>query len=282
MLDEQAIRDRRTVYTFCLADIAKKKRAAQVLGRDVADLNRREWILLWARHVLQSFALTGEDCGSQWCPTEDDVKCAMRLADPGCVKCSCEQTIVNPIPPPPPCNIVANRSVRAAYDAVNFVQGLSLPILVISDQFDSQNLWSQNVGNIMQGNIPILVPEGNVIYAQVGGTYWIMTAGGIGAYFPLLNAVVVNGTTITISSEWPMVNAYLVNRTIKVEVLEVAGWRTVYEGLDNQGITQTYAAVNPTSIKVTYMLGTCTWGAYIGYVIGPGDHNFEDHNDDHY
>lgn len=101
MLDGQAIQQRRTAYALCIADAGECLRRARVHGRkaELQRLEERLWLLIWARHVLCSYKLNGETCEAQWCPTDEDALCAMRLADPGCVICACESPYADTTPP---------------------------------------------------------------------------------------------------------------------------------------------------------------------------------------
>lgn len=284
-MEAAAITSRRNAYAYCLAQLTTQRRKALSVKdeKKIAEITKRQHITLWALGILMAYTLPGETCEAQYCPTEDDVRCAIRLADPGCVKCKCEAPLPNPTPPPPPCNIEWGISVRFAWDAALFDPFLTSRVYVISDVNPIPgNPWGQHVGSVFQGTTRLTVPVGTIVYAQIGASFWVQTPDGPGAYFPLLDGAMAGPTTVQITSQWPSTNAYLSTRTIKVEVLENGVWREVYNGIDNQGTPQNYAADAPTSVRVTYTNGPCSYGPYVTQIGSPGDHNREDHNDDHY
>jgi hypothetical protein len=285
MLEAQLITDRRLAYANCAADAGDELRRKRPTSSnaELAALRRRLWLLLWAKHVMCAYVLEGEECHGQWQPTDEDVRCAMKVADPGCVKCGCSDP-PNPArttPPSPPCNIVRNVKVRRAVDASQWTAGLSdTKVYVVSNLSGVTNAWSPYVGHIVKGPLHHIVPEGWVVYAVVSANYWVQTPDGPGAYFPgvLLNGI--DATHIQVQSLWPNVNAYQ-GFTVKIEIETSGAWSTIYQGADPLGEAQTYAVADSTlvtSARITYVRGACSYGPYI--YSNPAAHDTGDSHDE--
>jgi hypothetical protein len=265
MLDAKAITSRRAVYAQCIADAGECLMKARSNGKEkeVAKLQDRIWLLMWAREILCNYALPGETPDAQLCSTDKDVRCAMRLADPGCVKCGCQGFVSNPIPAPPPCDIKYDIYVRDTVDASEYTPTVGLkPQLIISNVNSVTNEWSGHVGEVVQEPNFSTVPIGSVVYSQIGATFWIQTPAGIGAYFPGLTAEQVDSTHITVTSAWPNVNDYQ-GYNIVIEAMVNGVWVPLYSGTDNLVTPQTYDIEAPaTSVRYTYMTKDCKYGPY--------------------
>lgn len=268
------ITDRRLAYANCAAeagDLLRRKRPT-CSARELAALRQRLWLLLWAKDVMCAYVLDDEECQGQWKPTDDDARCAMRLADPCCVQCGCDNP-PNPAqttPPSPPCNIVQNFKVRRAVDASEYTAGLAnTKVYVVSNVQNVTNPWSPYVGYAVKGPLHHVVPTGWVAYAVVSASYWVQTPDGPGAYFPAAVALFTAGD-VQISSPWPTTNEYL-DRQVLIEVLVGSAWETAYSGSESElAGTITYTpSGTPTQIRTTYIIGTCTYGPYINAVAMP-------------
>lgn len=264
------ITDRRLAYANCAADagdLLRRKRPTCSTS-ELAALKKRLWLLLWAKHVMCAYVLDGEECQGQWKPTDDDARCAMRLADPCCVTCGCENP-PNPAqttPPGPPCNIVQNFKVRRAVDASEYTAGLAnTKVYVVSNVQNVTNAWSPYVGYAVKGPLHHVVPTGWIIYAVVSASYWIQTPDGPGAYFPGITVSGVDDTTVQVTSLWPNSNAYQ-DFTVKIEIRESDTWSTVYQGADPLATAQTYTVTDVMQVqdaRITYVRGTCSYGPYV-------------------
>lgn len=262
MISENSIRARISQYSRCMGRYTVSKYAARAVGNDQQEalMYHREKLMWWASEVLKAHVF-----GGQWCPTDDEVCCAVGIADPLCVKCACEP--VQTIPNLPPCYVTPDFTANFAVDANQESSAVPGSTYYIVSNVDGLTTgWGLRVGEIAVGNVFQLPTFGQITLVG-GGTYWLQTSTTPALYWPGIGATVVPDTSISIVSDYPMA-AYVLPRTIIIET-SVTGndpWVEIYNDTEAGLFTGLDISIDdtPTAIRITYVEGDCRYGPFAG------------------
>lgn len=252
------VQGRRTAYATCASrfSAAATQDAIYGDGKCAEVNNARATAYWWAQDVMVRTAVGRENCECQ-CVTQEFACEVISLMDPACVECACGDR-------PATCAITQNYTVYQAADAD---QQTVLPnvagrtTLILSNNNGSFNEWAQHVGEIATndgaGNFTYTVPSsGQIILDDSGNDYYIAFSGGVGPLYPVINGSLV-GTTLTLISEAPQVNA-IAGREIVIAVSEDGvTWTGIYNGLESALEDPLVVTVTgqPTEVRSFYIYG---------------------------
>lgn len=252
------VQGRRTAYATCAArfSAAATQDAIYGDGKCAEVNNARATAYWWAQDVMARTAVGRENCECQ-CVTQEFACEVISLMDPACVECACGDR-------PATCAITQNYTVYQAADAD---QQTVLPnvagrtTLILSNSNGSFNEWAQHVGEIATddgaGNFTYTVPSsGQIILDDSGNDYYVAFAGGAGPLYPVINGSLV-GTTLTLISESPQVNA-IAGREIVIAVSEDGvTWTGVYNGVESLLENPLVVTVSgqPAEVRSFYIYG---------------------------
>lgn len=260
-------------------------------NKAAADIAAERMVLLdWALEVLCAYPLGEVTCTGQWNSTDDDICCAIKLADPCCVGPGCGEAS----PPVQNCEPIITLEVLSAVD-VDQREAIELAgpsegdrYLVVSDSGGTGWTLNTHVEWVSGAWVSTPVINAQNFLALDTGLIWT-TRNGIepGLLFPTVTATFVGvpGTIYILQSDYPQVSLNM-NRTVMVEIMNGSdGWYLAYQGPETSigyPIPFNVTGLNMQNIRSTYTLGECSWEAGGGSIeppgcVFPGDHSCDDH-----
>lgn len=268
---DESLLKRRTAYACCIGNTAKAVRLARSRGRTelVAKLTEQQITLMWALGVLTAFPIGAETCNAQYIPDEDIVCCAIKMADPCCVKFGCAE----PTPPAPfDCTITPNHTAIA--EDAEF-QDSALPAtyyFIVSNTNSVSNIWSGHLNELVFSGVFTALPEGSIILDPNTTILWTIGGGVAGHLYPIVDMQIMVGGDYVLTSRYPNVNA---NRTWNIQIegsVDGITWVPLYTGPET-ALADPLLVTNVEGlleVRIYYRFGLCDYGPFAGTVtLGP-------------
>lgn len=281
MLTDNGILARRVNYACCsLTYLGKMVKAQRYGDVECAASEKKMWLyMLWAKSVMDRTP-TGSETNK--CVDIDLAEAVAKIADCFCTVCGPPPNNV-PFPPVDPCAIDVALTVIAAVDVADraTIEGDGPSIgdayLVVTDTGGTE--WTINTIQTWNGAgwDSTAVVDGEIIATEEipDPAYWV-TFGGSGEpglLFPTVTATWVGLPDLyVIQSDYPQTSSVL-GRTAIIDVFGSGGWYgilNVPEADLVDPIPFNITGYDMTNLRVTYVLGDCSWKTGDGEIYPPG------------
>lgn len=266
VISQESINKRKAAYMVCYANATWSRHQAIMFG-DVCDQKEQEAKMVtlgWAMSILCGYSPEGECKGSRTI-TYEEVCCAIKIADPCCVKTACAEDQQ----PQPSCDPAIDYTVIATVAVVDRTGIESGPpnegdsYYVVSG--DIPNVWEKNQVVTWNGTgwDSVTLPNDSVVFATETSSYWtVLDSANPGMLFPSVIAELVGaGGLYSITSAYPTVSANA-GRDAELRGMINGAWVTLFLGPESALATPSNYLLGSTQVSnlvVIYKSGACQW-----------------------
>jgi hypothetical protein len=291
-ITDEVIEIRRINYVCCAMSYMSKYLDGLKYGDASCSNNRNLWLyMLWAKSVADRTPLSTEDEG---CVSYETAEAVFEKADCLCSSCGCPpEDGTSDFPPTDSCEPVIDFNVLAAVDVSQRV-AIEAAGPIIGDRYIVVNDtggtgWVINTIVVWNGTgwTQTSIVNGQIAQTAIGDLWTTLDGIQPGLLYPTVTMTFFAPGQYIFQSDYPQVSQFA-GRTAMVEILTPGGWVMLFQGPEAAlASPQVYSmsGFSFTSVRVTYVLGDCSWTSENGNIeppgcVFPGAHDCDAHDID--